>query len=223
MTVRRKLVLWIIGLMIVAITAAGAATVLLLQSQLVGDLDDRLDERALVARELVASAPLEARPPPDVVAFRFVEFDTAVLVLSNEGDVLLSAPSGSTAAPDPLPDVTRLDPGQVSAGEAKRLTIDELSDDGPSYRALATRIDPETVLVLAVPLESIIDTIKTALFTLVIAGIVTAAALSALIWLVVRRSFRGLDEMVATAGTIAQGDLTARAPLGNERDEVGRL
>ena len=29
--------------------------------------------------------------------------------------------------------------------------------------------------------------------------------------------------MVTTAGTIATGDLTARAPLGNERDEVGRL
>ena len=81
----------------------------------------------------------------------------------------------------------------------------------------------DTVLVLAAPLESIKKTIKTALIILVIAGIITAAALSALIWLVVRRSFRGLDEMVTTAGTIATGDLAARAPLGNERDEVGRL
>ena len=223
MTVRRKLVLWIVGLMVVAITAAGASTVLILRSQLVGDLDDRLDQRAPVAREFARSATLDAPVPPDVAAFRFLEFNTAVIVLENDGEILFSAPSGSSAAPDPLPDLGDLDIGQLGAGEVERRDLSTANDAGPHYRALATRIDPDTVLVLAAPLESIIDTIKTALITLVIAGIVTAAALALLIWLVVRRSFRGLDAMVTTAGTIAEGDLSARAPLGNAHDEVGRL
>ena len=209
--------------MVVAIIAAGAATVTILRSQLVGDLDDRLDERALVAHEFARGEPLDASAPPDVVAFRFLEFNTAVVLLGNGGEILVRAPSGSNAAPDPLPDLGGLDVGQLEAGEVERHDLEAANDVGPHYRALVTRIDPDTVLVLAAPLDSIIDTIKTALITLVIAGIVTAAALALLIWLVVRRSFRGLDEMVTTAGAIAEGDLTARAPLVNRRDEVGRL
>ncbi len=223
MTVRRKLVLWIVGLMGVAIAAACAATVLLLKSQLVGDLDDRLDQRARVAQEFFRNPPTDAAPPPDIVGFRFIEFDTAIVVLNNDGEISLSAPSGTTAEPDPLPDLGELDPSDVLEGRVERLTVDALGGSEPHYRALATRVDPDAVLVLAAPLESIVDTIRTALITLVIAGIVTVAVLSLLIWLVVRRSFRPLDEMVSTAATIAGGDLSARARLSNERDEVGRL
>jgi two-component system OmpR family sensor kinase len=47
--------------------------------------------------------------------------------------------------------------------------------------------------------------------------------LGAVAWWVVKAGLRPLDQMTATAGAIAAGDLTQRVPAGDDGTEVGRL
>jgi two-component system, OmpR family, sensor kinase len=78
-------------------------------------------------------------------------------------------------------------------------------------------------LIVAIPMRDIDDTLHRLLLIeiLVAAGVLLALALLA--WWVVQMGLKPLEEMSATAGAIAAGDLSRRVEVTDERSEVGQL
>jgi two-component system OmpR family sensor kinase len=98
-----------------------------------------------------------------------------------------------------------------------------VSSDGERYRALAEPAASGLVLVAAIPLADVDDTLARLLVVeaLVIAGILIVLGGAA--WWVVGIGLRPLDRIGDTAGAIAAGDLGRRVEPADDRTEVGRL
>jgi two-component system OmpR family sensor kinase len=127
---------------------------------------------------------------------------------------VLVAYGTATPARPALP--RRIEPGRP-------FTVPARGGDG-RYRVLA-RSDPRSgaLLVVAVPLTEVDETLRRLLLVeaLVILGVL--AVLGAVGWVIVRIGLRPLDRMAETAGAIAGGDLSRRVAPADGRSEVGRL
>ena len=78
-------------------------------------------------------------------------------------------------------------------------------------------------MIVAIPLNDLHHTLgRLLLIELLVSGGVLVG-LGVLAWWIVRRNLRPLDEMAATAGAIAGGDLSRRVETTDERTEVGQL
>lgn len=130
------------------------------------------------------------------------------------GNIVLSY--GDKALPPP-----RL-PARIPVG--KTITVGATGSSGLHYRVVAqsTRDQPGSTIA-AIPLREVDETLHRLLAVegLVIAGVLATLAALAL-WLV-RLGLRPLDQMGATAGAIAAGDLSRRVTPATQRTEVGRL
>jgi two-component system OmpR family sensor kinase len=95
---------------------------------------------------------------------------------------------------------------------------------GVSYQALAKPLAANGgVVVIAVPLTDLDSTLQHLLLIEVVVSLLLLVGLGALTWAMVRRDLRPLEEMAATAGAIAEGDLTRRVSHVAEGSEVGQL
>jgi len=98
----------------------------------------------------------------------------------------------------------------------------EAEDGTSTYRVLAQRFG-DTVTVTALPLDAVQHTI-TRLVTVEVAGTATIVLLLAVVgWWVLHLGIRPLRDMTETAGRIAGGDLTVRAPETTRGTEAGAL
>jgi two-component system OmpR family sensor kinase len=79
------------------------------------------------------------------------------------------------------------------------------------------------VVIVAVPLTEENQTLSHLLIVEGLVSVAVLAVLGSLSWWVVRRGLRPLDQMTATAGAIASGDLSQRVPDTEAHTEVGRL
>jgi two-component system OmpR family sensor kinase len=132
-----------------------------------------------------------------------------------------AAPSADPSLPSKLPR-----PG-VSADQPDRFTVGAIGGGSLRYRV---RVDPvqnprgdKGMLLVAVPLADVDQTLGR---LRLIEGLVSAfvvLALGFLLWWLVRRELRPLEEIGVTAGAIAAGDLTRRVQPTDERTEIGRL
>ena len=222
MTVRRKLVIWVVTLFTAVLITAGTVSVMALENQLVADVDQRLLERSEAIDQFVADgsdfpAPVRA---PDT---RFpAAQDMAVVVLDDTGTIVFSTPSGRNDQPDPLPDTSRLDPATAEPGTVRE--VDSIEDGGPTYRAVINTFDDSgSSIVLAIPLDGIRATMVSTSLTLFTVGVVAALTAGLLVWWVVRAGLRPIDEMIATAEQIADGDLSHRIDEVNPQTEIGQL
>jgi two-component system OmpR family sensor kinase len=141
--------------------------------------------------------------------------------------------SGQTLGHAWLYDVTGPTPQLPSQPPAPG-TAFTVGSDGSSlrYRVATVRVriqrggDPfpqQGSLMVAVPLREVDQTLG---HLRLIAGLVSLGVLLALgffSWWLVRRELRPLEEMGATAGAIAAGDLSRRVPEQDPRSEVGKL
>jgi two-component system OmpR family sensor kinase len=111
----------------------------------------------------------------------------------------------------------------ASIPEGDLITVSGTGTDAPRYRVQASRGDDGSILIVAVPLAEVDQTLHR---LLVIEGVVIASVLILLgivAWIVVRVGLLPLDRMGHTAGAIAGGDLSARVDTTDPRTEVGRL
>ncbi len=92
------------------------------------------------------------------------------------------------------------------------------------YRVVVAALnDGSGAVVVGEPLSDITSTLNHLRFVEIIATAGVLLLMTGLgIWLV-RRGLRPLDEMAATAGAIAEGDLSQRVRSADPRTEVGRL
>jgi two-component system OmpR family sensor kinase len=236
-SLRARLLLILLGLTAAGMLIAGAVTYTEQRSFLLNRLDQQVQgariavESALAGQAAASSGsgtPASAyggrggrdRPPPRI-----------------GGGPNLGPPAGTygqrrTASGTVLASIT-LDYGQSSSTARPKLpaaipldelfTVDGTGDDAPRYRVEATRDGDGSIIVAAVPLADVDQTLHR---LLAIEGIVIASVLLLLgivAWIVVRVGLLPLDRMGHTAGAIAGGDLSARVDTTDPRTEVGRL
>jgi two-component system OmpR family sensor kinase len=91
------------------------------------------------------------------------------------------------------------------------------------YRAAALSIAGGQILVIAVPLREVDQTLQRLVVVELLVGGGVILALIALGWVVIRLGLRPLERMGRVASAIAHGDLTRRVSPDDQRTEVGRL
>jgi len=95
---------------------------------------------------------------------------------------------------------------------------------GPEQRFFPINAAPFSGrMIVAIPLRDSDDTLHRLLEIELLVAAVVLLALAVLAWWVVQLGLRPLEEMGATAGAIAAGDLSRRVEVADERTEVGRL
>jgi two-component system, OmpR family, sensor kinase len=134
-----------------------------------------------------------------------------------------SAPSSTPRLPDRLPPPV-LPRAGADREPAAVLTVPAVEDGGPAYRVRVSQLAfGRGTLVMALPFAEGAATLQRlllveALVTLTVLGVAVAVGL----WLV-RLGLRPLEDISATAATIARGDLTRRVARADPDTEVGRL
>jgi two-component system OmpR family sensor kinase len=107
-------------------------------------------------------------------------------------------------------------------------TVGSTGGSSEQYRVLTgtVSIGPDRntgTLIVAIPLSEVARTTGRLLLVEAIVTLAVVFGLGFLSWWLVRRELRPLDEIGATAGAIAAGDLSQRVPNEDPRTEIGRL
>jgi two-component system OmpR family sensor kinase len=103
------------------------------------------------------------------------------------------------------------------------ITLDSKSGSGLQYRAAAFAMPGRRVLVIAVPLSEVDQTLQRLIVVEALVGAGVILALTALGWVVIQLGLRPLQRMGRVANEIAHGDLARRVSPDDPRTEVGRL
>jgi signal transduction histidine kinase len=214
LSLRARLVLGVIVLATVGLAVADVATYASLRSFLLDRTDASLREaRPEIEHGAFDRRGCDNRPPPGATPGDFAE------VRNEDGDVVCSwqeTSFGAAAAFSP----PRL-PAEIRTDDAFTVSA---RDGGARYRVLAWR-EPSSgaLFVAAKPLQDVDATLRRLLGIELLVTVAVLAALAALGLWVVRIGLRPLDEIGATAGAIAAGDLTKRVERAEPTTEVGRL
>ncbi|HWF73865.1 MAG TPA: HAMP domain-containing sensor histidine kinase [Solirubrobacteraceae bacterium] len=129
---------------------------------------------------------------------------------------------GETAASPPaLP--AKLPVSSFTSTRFHLITVDSKAGSNLRYRAAAFALSGGRVLVIAVPLRDVDQTLQRLVLVEALVGLGVILGLIALGWVVIRVGLRPLERMGRVASEIAHGDLTRRVSPDNQRTEVGRL
>ncbi len=228
MSLRTRLLTGSLGLCLAGLLAVGGGTYLALRSFLL----DRVDQQLVAARRLadgVVSAPagstgllVSARVLRDIAPP-----DTFVQLRTTGNHVQASVQIGPYDEPSPpprLPAVVRPpSPSSGTRSEVSRFEVGAVSGTA-RYRAQVSLLPGgRGILVVAVPLDSVSDTLTRLVhIELIVAGIVLALlAIGA--FLLLRAGLRPLEWIAETAAGIADGDLDVRVAPADAHTEIGRL
>jgi two-component system OmpR family sensor kinase len=221
-TLRRRLLLVLVGIVAMGLVVADVATYASLRSYLFSQVGEQLQGEVVPVADAVVSqtGPFFRRspgviPPPGLWA----------QVRDQSGTII----NYTLGYPLPPPNLPNQLPASVVSSTASPFIFDAAGSSGGtsvSYRVLAetTLVQgvPYTV-ILAIPLNDLQHTLgRLVLIELLVSGAVVVG-LGALAWWIVRRGLRPLDEMAATAGAIAAGDLSRRVEATDDRTEIGQL
>ena len=151
------------------------------------------------------------------------EQTVASFVYGSDGALKYNSPSGYADDPDSPPDLPA-----IGSDEFKRLVghIHTLpSEDGTlDYRVL---VEPGRFqgdyAVVAAPLAGVRTTVRSLIKRFIVAGSIGLILAALAVWWVVRSEFRPVDSMIDTAAAIAGGDLSLRVPEQSLSSELGRL
>jgi two-component system, OmpR family, sensor kinase len=225
-SLRRRLVLSIVGLLAVASVIIGAVSILALQGFLLGRLDDQLTATTGRSRQVVGQASGTASVPFLTLPGQRPEMLGAIVTSRGSFAGVLDA--AGTQRPLTADQISKLlavpsdgDPATVSLGGG-------LGD----YRVAVNRIAPDALLVTGLPMDEVQATLVQ---LAVVIALVTAAALALAAvggTAIVRLALRPLDRVVQAASDVSalpldRGEvaLAVRVP---ERDadpvtEVGKV
>jgi two-component system, OmpR family, sensor kinase len=249
MSLRLRLLLAVGAIAIVALVVADFATYSALRTSLYNQVDQELAQRRPVVPINVVTGTLACTNPhtrsvgagpiaeggpsgqgfvanggggPNVFGIYYSAY------VSSNGSVLdgLECPAyvGSTSYRPQLPDPITGYSTQPDGSQEVYFTASSISSSGPTFRVRAVKAQGSNVIaVLAQPLTDQDSTLHT-LFLTELA--VTAAALVLALaggWWLVRLGLRPLEDVEATAESIAAGNLDQRVPGADQATEVGRL
>lgn len=153
---------------------------------------------------------------------RVFERTVASFSFAPTGEVVWSEPSGFPDEPDSPPRLPEVPSPELTAMLFSIETVP--SEDGTfDYRMLVTMRENGDYLITARSLQGVDSSIARLIRTILVAGSLAVAAGALASWLVIRRGFEPVDQMIGTAERIAAGDLSQRVPESDPHTELGRL
>jgi two-component system OmpR family sensor kinase len=229
LTIRARLTLAVVVLVVVATGALGWVVVGAARSSMV----DRLDERLLEAQQrppegfgfggrgqggrfdwALGSQDDDGRRPGDLRTIS----ETFVV----DGEVYVY-PAGFSDDPEPLP-VLPVVPSTEADAMVDRIVTVPAEDGSHDLRVLTSQSAGSDIYrFMAISMADVDETTDNLwrVFGITVAAV--AAAGAGVAWFVVRRGLRPVDSMIATAGAIAGGDLSRRVDHPADNTELGRL
>ncbi len=208
--IRRRLVVGVTSTVAVAILLGAWLVVTSLESRLIANVDDGFTNGSVNIG--LRNDLLDRGPGID----RLDERRTAVVRYSPDGQVVASAASGPVDDPDPLPDGSTME-------LSREIQTVSSSGDGPRYRAVSIPNRDGGRTLVGVSLAEVDETVTEARRIQLLVGIAAIGLVGALCLLQIRRAFSPIDGMIASAGRIADGDLTERTIVDQPESEVGQL
>jgi signal transduction histidine kinase len=196
-------------LVVLVVTSVGL--VRLQERSLVQSLDEGLEQGAGNVEEAIAAGGL-----PDAVV-GFGDDDTTIQVVDGDGRVLAATANaeGRPAPEGPAP----------LGGQRIATTSDHPYDEG-DFRVL-TRVvatsDGPLLLYVSAPTDDIAESIDTLTASLTLAVPFVVVVLATLIWILVGRTLRPVEDIRAEVSTINASDLSRRVPEPATNDEIARL
>ena len=221
MTLRLRLLLVLVGIVTVGLVVADVAIYASLSSYLYSQVDQQLTSDV---GGVTQSAPCQSTP-----FGRFRESPGVIpppglwAQVRDESGASVCGVNGYPLSPPSLPLTL---PVSTSSTSGVLFDANSVGGDSVSYRVY---VEPVQVgggvgtAIVAIPLNDLHHTLGRLVLIEVLASGAVIVGLGALAWWIVRRGLRPLDQMAATAGAIAAGDLSQRVESTDERTEVGQL
>jgi two-component system OmpR family sensor kinase len=206
MSLRLRLLVAVLGMLVVGFTLAGIVIYHLVDSSLIARVDRSFPVAATVGPRL--------RPPPRSSPPNASIFNRSISIVVRDRDGRLVVKQIDPRAPLPAADV---------AARPTTRTARSVTFGGHHVRVLRDRSSDGGSVVIAVPLDDVDSTLSRLLRAELIVSAAAFAALAALAWWVLTVGLRPLDRIAATADAITGGDLTRRVPAASPRTEIGRV
>ncbi len=216
---RVRLVTILVLLLLTALVATSFAASMLLRGYLLDRTDTELQQ---ASDPLAQAAYVQFVTDRPTSVERFVAPNAYTIRISAAGgqdSFFFTDPPNEQDRPD-LPDLAPEDP-RVRSGEP--FTVGSV-EGSSRWRVVAGQTaSPEATFAVAVPLDSVDNTLQRVWLLTILLGLVTGALCAVLGWFAVRRALRPLTRIEDTAAAIASGDLGRRVPERHARDEVTSL
>jgi two-component system OmpR family sensor kinase len=227
-SLRARVLVGLLLLVLVALAAFGLATATLLRSYLRDRADEQLARASVVLDKRGTDRGRRAsevgRLGPAAGLVQSQPGSLSLQWFDGDGTPLYTFAAGYSDDPEPPPALT----GVTYAGARSRtepFTVGAQGDPGLRYRVLLKAL-PELnqVLAIGVPIDQDDATINRLLVLEAAGAAVVLGAVAVVGARVIGLGLRPLDDMTGTAAAIAAGDLTRRVDVGDHAgDEVARL
>jgi heavy metal sensor kinase len=224
-SVRSRLTLFWVAVLAAALVTVGGLIYVLLARALYARIDENLGAVVQVAATSLANDLAEGQDYEDAARATAAELSSRqqLLAIYDTTGRLLAEGGRDDDLEIALPD-----PQTIPAREAMLLTVIEARDDDDRHRLAVQRVSvpPNAtpyVVVAGSSLESTDEELES--LRTVLAYVIPIAALLAGAggWFLARQSLAPVATMVGRARKIGAEDLSARLPVVNPRDELGRL
>ncbi|MDP9222624.1 MAG: HAMP domain-containing histidine kinase [Actinomycetota bacterium] len=210
MSIRLRLTVVTVVLAALAVGGAQAATFLLLRNY--------INKRADASVRQVAQTAVAALTSGETVSLpTFAQTDRPVLVEVRDarGRVVQRIRTSEAA--------TIKVPRDLVSRPGRSRQLGNPGGGPPEFQVIALKAPGGRTVIAAVSLKDMVSTVGHLLYLTLLVGGIALLALALVAAVVLTRSLRPLREIAATADAIASGDLSARAPPGRPRNEVGRV
>lgn len=190
----------------VVLVVGGVALVLLQQATLTSTIDDALGQRADDITALVESGAVPD-PLPEGAGEGFAQ------LVGQDGSVLVSTPN-----------LTGVPPLAIPAGAEDRLqTLEGLAIEDDAFRVLSRQIEGVGTLHVGTSGERIAESTEALIRALAVIIPILVLALATLIWWLVGRTLRPVEDIRSEVAAIGSTDLYRRVPEPETGDEIDRL
>ncbi|MCP3939103.1 MAG: HAMP domain-containing histidine kinase [Actinomycetia bacterium] len=215
----------VVGIIILIVSTSIAIVVsVATRNALVEQVDE--DLITFSTRPAPSTTPLDPAPgdpeQPQVEPAGSESFQPfALMHFDHDGEIILVQTAGYPSEPEPLPDVSTLTQADLERRAGTFITLGTAEGTG-SVRALV-RTNPNGYELLAQSLDSVDASSQQMVATSLAVSLLASVVGIAVAWLLLRRGFRPVDDMIDTAGAIASGDLSRRTEPVESTTELGRL
>ena len=224
MTLRRRLLLGLLGLVAIGVAVSTVATYRSVRVFLYDRLDQQLiDNVEILSFQLTGGERGRGPGPrPGTSVTRddsSAPVGTWAAVVRADGSIPTALCVGCTQEPFEAP---RPDFDQDDLGHRHPVTVPGAGGGGRFRLVSVTEPDGQT-LVFAVPLREVEQTIAKLVGIQLVAAAAVLGGLGVSAFILIRSGLRPLQDMSRTAAAIAAGDLSRRVEHTDERTEVGQL
>lgn len=225
-SLRGRLLVGVISLVIVGLLISDSATYFTLQNSLLGRIDDQLRAQSTVitAVAVLSSPDCQLRGAGSSTSF---PAGTVTELIGPDGSVLIACRVRQFGSDDPSsarPVLPKSLQKTVGDNPVQPFTV-EGTGDISRFRVTnwSENSFPGDIVVFAVPLTDTQSTLSELLLLELLISLAVVVATAGLAFMIIRISLRPLERMGGVAADIAAGDLTRRVEPATPRTEIGRL